>query len=71
MMRNKASMLDGWLDDWSAKLDEIEINSQKDELMQIELLEKYTVFMMRLMKTPSKIFDLGFRSDTDEKRQKL
>ena len=66
MMSNKASMLDGWLDDWSAKLDEIEKDSQKDELMQIELLEKYTVFMMRLMKTPSKIFDLGFRGEKDD-----
>ena len=36
MMRDKASMLDSWLDDWSAKLDEIEKDSQKDELMQIE-----------------------------------
>ena len=66
MMRDKASMLDGWLDDWSAKLDEIEKDSQKDELMQIELLEKYRVFMMRLMKTPSKIFDLGFRRENDD-----
>ena len=66
MMRDKASMLDSWLDDWSAKLDEIEKDSQKDELMQIELLEKYTVFMMRLMKTPSKIFDLGFRRGNND-----
>tara|TARA_B100002019_G_C21221456_1_gene574982 strand:- start:483 stop:659 length:177 start_codon:yes stop_codon:yes gene_type:complete len=55
-------MLNDWLDDWSAKLDEIEKDSQKDELMQIELLEKYTSFMMRLMQIPSKIFDLGFKN---------
>jgi|13_taG_2_1085334.scaffolds.fasta_scaffold57213_1 hypothetical protein len=64
-MERKASMLNEWLDDWSAKLDEIEKDSQKDELMQIELLEKYTSFMMRLMRTPSKIFDLGFRKGQD------
>ena len=60
-MEKKASMLNDWLDDWSAKLDEIEKDSQKDELMQIELLEKYTLFMMKLMQIPSKIFDLGFK----------
>ena len=53
-MRSKASMLDSWLDEWSARLDEIEKESNRDEIMEIELLEKYTVFMMRLMQTPSK-----------------
>lgn len=53
-------MLDGWIDEWSAKLDEIEKDAEKDELMHIELFEKYTAFMMRLTQTPSKIFDLGF-----------
>jgi len=65
-MRDKASMLDGWLDEWSAKLDEIEKDTQKDELMQIELLEKYTLFMMRFMQTPSKIFNLGFGGNKGE-----
>ena len=59
MMRNKASMLDSWLDDWSAKLDEIESKSGRDELMSIELFEKYTSFMMRFVRTPSKIFSFA------------
>ena len=58
-MRDKASMLDGWLDDWSAKLDEIESESNRDEIMSIELFEKYTSFMMRFVQTPAKIFSFG------------
>jgi hypothetical protein len=59
-MRNKSSMLDEWLDDWSSKLDELESITGKDELMEIELFEKFTSFVMRIMQTPSKVFDLGF-----------
>lgn len=62
-MENKSVMLERWLDDWSAKLDELEARTGKDELMKIELFEKYTSFILRLMKTPSKIFDLGFRGE--------
>ena len=35
MMKDNASMLDSWLDDWSAKLDEIESVSNRDEIMSI------------------------------------
>lgn len=65
-MRDRAGMLDSWLDEWSAKLDEIEKESNRDEIMEIELLEKYTVFMMRLMQTPSKIFNLSFGGNKDD-----
>ena len=50
----------------AAKLDEIEKESNRDEIMEIELLEKYTVFMMRLMQTPSKIFNLSFGGNKDD-----
>ena len=65
-MRSKASMLDSWLDEWAARLDEIEKESSRDEIMEIELLEKYTVFMMRLMQTPSKHFNLSFGGNKDD-----
>ena len=58
-MGEKTSMLNGWLDDWSKQLDELEKDSSKDELMDIELFEKFTGFMMRFIKTPSKIFNLS------------
>ena len=57
-MRDKTSMLDGWLDDWSKQLDDLEHDSSKDEVMTIQLFEKFAGFMMRLLKTPSKVFTL-------------
>ena len=64
-MKDNASMLDSWLDDWSAKLDEIESVSNRDEIMSIELFEKYTAFMMRFVRTPAKIFSFS-KIDAEE-----
>lgn len=51
-------MLDGWLDDWSKQLDDLENDPLKDEIMTIQLFEKFAGFMMRLIQTPSKVFTL-------------
>ncbi len=58
-MGEKTSMLNGWLDDWSKQLDELEKDSFKDEVMDFELFQKFTGFMMRFIQTPSKIFNLS------------
>jgi|TARA_R110002110_G_scaffold143888_3_gene332804 hypothetical protein len=58
-MSEKTSMLNGWLDDWSKQLDELEKDSSKDEVMDFELFQKFTGFMMRFIQTPSKIFNLS------------
>ena len=65
-MRDKISMLDGWLDDWSKQLDELEQDSSKDEVLSFQLFEKFTGFMMRFMQTPSKVFILTNEVEEDD-----
>ncbi len=46
--------LEEWLDEWSAKLDAVEVGEK--ESFEFPLFEKFSGFMMKLMQFPQKHF---------------
>jgi hypothetical protein len=49
--------LESWLDEWSAKLDSVEEDENK-EVFKIELFEKFASFVMKISSFPMKHFHL-------------
>jgi|TARA_R110000824_G_scaffold79775_6_gene200915 hypothetical protein len=55
-MSDKMSQeLEGWLDDWSAKLDTFEASAEK-EVFNFNLFEKFASFVMKISSIPQKHF---------------
>jgi len=62
MSRNMSEELEGWLDEWSAKLDSVEDGLEK-EVFDFNLLEKFTSFVMKIGSFPKKHFFIEVDSE--------
>jgi len=58
MSKNMSKELEGWLDEWSAKLDSVEEGLDK-EVFEIALFEKFASFVMKISSFPLKHFNVG------------
>lgn len=58
MSRDMTKELEGWLDEWSAKLDSVEEGLEK-EVFQLDLFEKFASFVMKISSFPMKYFIVG------------
>ena len=55
MSRDMTKELEGWLDEWSAKLDSVEEGLEK-EVFQLDLFEKFASLVMKISSFPMKHF---------------
>ena len=66
MMSSKMSVeLEDWLDEWSAKLDSVDGDLEK-ELFDFNLFEKFTSFVMKLTNFPTKHFFIAEDEGVEE-----